>query len=202
MRSNTQTGFTLIELMVTVAVAVVLAFLAVPTFSDLIIKSRLRGATDDIVSLLNSSRANSVKLQRQINVSLQGTTAWCAGAIAESGPASVGAAATVSTTACDCINSPSACTVNSDSMLVSSSSYSGVALSSLQGSFDYASGGVTFDQKFGGLSPSTLLVGTFTTPKVTVTSGKYSTQISVSPLGQTNVCVPSGSPFVSGYPSC
>jgi type IV fimbrial biogenesis protein FimT len=199
-----QSGFTVIELMVTLIVAAILAVIAAPSFRDLIIKSRLRGATDDIVALLNNARGSAVKLERQINVSLQGTTSWCAGAITEAGPASVGAAATLSSTACDCAGASAAtsCVVDNQSTLLSSSNYSGVQLSSLTGSIDFASGGVTFDPKAGALT--SMLNGTFSSPgpSVTITSGLYQSKITVSPLGQTVVCTPAGSPFVSGYPSC
>ena len=197
-----QSGFTLIELMATVAIVAILAVLAAPTFSDLIIKSRLRGATDDIVALLNNARGNAVKLEREINVSLDNSNAptWCAGAIAEPGPSSVGAAATLSNTTCDC-TSATACIVDNQDARVSSSSYSGVSVSvGSSNPMNKTQGGVTFDPKAGALT--SLLAGSYSSPLVTLTAGKFSSQITVSPLGQTVVCVPSGSPFISGYPSC
>jgi prepilin-type N-terminal cleavage/methylation domain-containing protein len=99
MRRNPQSGFTLIELMVTLAVLTVLAVLAVPSFSDLLDKSRLRGATDDIVGLLNLARASAVKLQRNVSVTIN-TGGWCAGAAsaADQLPALLLRRATV----CDC----------------------------------------------------------------------------------------------------
>jgi|GEM_PF-3200750 len=214
MQSGRQSGFTMIELMVTLTILVILAVLAVPTFADLIEKSRLRGATDDIVNLLNAARIRSTKAERQINVSIQGTSSWCAGAVAELGPATVGAAMTIADTPCDCTTS-SNCTVpsasdttstTSDVMVVSSSSYSGVKLSSVSTDIAYVSttsGGVTFNPKLGAVTDTSGNMLT-TQPKIVVLSksGKYSTQITVSPLGQTNVCVPSTSPFVAGYPSC
>lgn len=202
MRRKPQSGFTMIELMITLTVLAVLAVLAVPTFSDLIIKSRLRGATDDIVNLLNTSRANAVKVGREINVSVN-STAWCAGAVGEPGPSAVGAAMTLSNVPCDCTASTVSCFIvnnnNNENALVSSSNYSGVTLS-VTGGIAYVnatSGGVTFEPKFGALTPLPT-----TNAQVTLVNGKFSTQITVSPLGQTNVCVPSTSPFVSGYPSC
>lgn len=203
MQAARQTGFTLIELMVTLVVLVTLAVLAAPAFVDLIEKSRLRGATDDIVNLLNTSRMNSVKLQRQINVSVKSGASWCAGALSEPGPSSTGAAMTLANSPCDCLNSASSCVVDNQNALVSSSTYSGVKLSTVTGSIDYSSNGVTFNPKLGAATDSSGNMLT-TAPTILVLSktGKYSTKITVSPLGQTNVCVPSTSPFVAGYPSC
>ena len=202
MQRKSQSGFTLVELMITVGLLAILAVIATPTFNDLVTKSRLRGATDDIVALLNNARGNAVKLERQINVSVQGTATWCAGGITESGPASVGAAATLSNTPCDCLNSSTSCLIDSQSALVMGANYNGVTVSSSSGDLAYGtgSGGVTFDPKAGTLTST--LAGTYAASAVTLAIGKYSTQISVSPLGQTVVCTPVSSPFVSGYPSC
>ena len=209
MQHKLQTGFTAIELMVTLAVAVTLAVLAVPTFRDLIDKSRLRGATDDIVNLLNTSRANAIKLQRDVNVSIN-TAGWCAGAASAPDQTNVGDP-TPAAAACDCTATTVTCTVGNENAttnqanqtsVVSSSNYSGVTLSNVANAVLYGNGGVTFNSKFGGIdlasAPSTA------TAVVTVNSstGKYSTQIYLYPLGQVYACVPSSSPFVAGYPSC
>jgi prepilin-type N-terminal cleavage/methylation domain-containing protein len=206
MQSKFQSGFTVIELMITLAVAAILAMIAAPSFTGMIEKSRLRGATDDLVNLLNTSRANAVKTERQVNVSVSGTTSWCAGAVAESGPATPGLAATPAYNApCNCNASTVSCLVAGQNALVSSSDYSGVTLSSVTGIayVSTSSGGVTFDPKFGAVTDSSgsLLA---TSPQIVVLSksGKYSTRITVSPLGQTSVCIPSTSQFVAWYPSC
>jgi len=207
MRRWRQSGFTLVELMVTLAVLVILAMLAIPSYSDFFVKSRLRGATDDVVSLLNASRINSVKLQRQINVSEKGTgtgTAWCVGAVAEAGPTNAGDALALGNATCNCSASTVSCLVDSQTALVSSSNYSGVSMTAASSDIAYASatsGGVTFNPKVGAVTDSSgnLLA---TTPSLTLVSGRYSTQITVSPLGQVIVCVPSTSTFVPGYPSC
>jgi len=147
MQRRQQSGFTLVELMITLAVAVILATLAIPSFVSFVEKSRLRGATDDLVALLNSSRAAAVKLQRDVNVSLGGSASgsWCAGASSAGNPASAGknipdAAACVCTTA-------NACQVDGASSTVSSAGYSGVTLSSVQLSSTTGDGSVTFNSK-------------------------------------------------------
>jgi len=205
MQRRRQSGFTLIELMVTLAVLVILAMLAIPSYSDFFVKSRLRGATDDVVSLLNASRISSVKLQRQINVSEKGTgtgTAWWVGAIAEPGPGNPGDPLALGNNTC--LATPANCLVDNQTALVSSSNYAGVSMTSASSDIAYASatsGGVIFNPKIGAMTDSSGNLLT-TTPSLTLVSGRYSTQITVSPLGQVIVCVPTTSTFVPGYPSC
>ncbi len=207
MPQRQQSGFTVIELMATVVVLAVLAMIAVPSFNELIEKSRLRGATDDVVALLNVARAKAMKLQRDVNVSISGTTTWCAGASSAGDPPSVGKPVPAAT-ACDC-TSAGACLVGGLPALVTSGDYSGVTISNVSSTgsgtstgikYTNSASGITFNSKFGSLDLGALP----TNPLVTVKSKslKFSTQISVSPLGQTSVCVPSSSPFVAGYPSC
>jgi prepilin-type N-terminal cleavage/methylation domain-containing protein len=203
MRQRQQSGFTLIELMITVAVAVVLITLAVPAFRDLIDKSRLRGATDDLVKLLNNARGNAVKLGHNVNVAINGTTTWCAGAISATTPGTPGDPV-AGVTACDC-NTPSTCVVGDTPVTVANTSFGSaptyVTLTSVDtaiASSGAGNGGITFTSKFGALDFSALPGS----PLVELRSplGKYSTRITISPLGQTNAC--SVGKFMAGYPSC
>jgi len=56
-----QSGFTLIELMVTITVAAILITLAVPNFILLIQNNRITSATNDFITVLNQARAEAVK---------------------------------------------------------------------------------------------------------------------------------------------
>ena len=61
-------GFTLLELMVTVAVAAILATVAVPGFRDLIQNNRVTTQTNELVTALNFARTEAVKRGRPVDV--------------------------------------------------------------------------------------------------------------------------------------
>jgi type IV fimbrial biogenesis protein FimT len=79
-------GFTLVELMVTLAVAAVLAMVAVPGMTQLFRSARLSTQTDQLVSALNLARLEAVKRRRDIQVcgvaNIQAESYDCAGAAA------------------------------------------------------------------------------------------------------------------------
>jgi len=68
-------GFTLIELMVTLAVAAILLTVGVPSMRDLIRNNRLAGATNTFVSSLNVVRSEAVKQGRNATLCVSSDTA-------------------------------------------------------------------------------------------------------------------------------
>ncbi|MBI5936495.1 MAG: GspH/FimT family pseudopilin [Betaproteobacteria bacterium] len=61
-------GFTLVELLVTIAVAAVLLGLAIPNFQSFFINNRLVAGANDFVAALNTARSEAIR--RGISVSL------------------------------------------------------------------------------------------------------------------------------------
>ncbi len=64
----TSKGFTLVELMVTVAVGVILLTLAVPGFQDMIRNNRMATQTNEFVTALNLARSEAVKRGVRVTV--------------------------------------------------------------------------------------------------------------------------------------
>jgi type IV fimbrial biogenesis protein FimT len=54
-------GFTIVELMITVAVAAILLIIAVPSFRNIINSNRLTTATNTLVNALNTARMEAIK---------------------------------------------------------------------------------------------------------------------------------------------
>lgn len=98
-------GFTLIELMVTIAVVLTFAILAVPSFQSLRQRSALRGAGDQVLSFWNQARLEAAKRNLNVKVGVAQSNSgasFCLGAATT--------ASTTATTVCDCFTA-NACNV-------------------------------------------------------------------------------------------
>jgi type IV fimbrial biogenesis protein FimT len=71
-KSRTSRGFTLVELMITVAVMVILAAIASPSMIELVNNRRAAGQTEELVAALQLARAEAIRRNARVTV--------CAGA--------------------------------------------------------------------------------------------------------------------------
>lgn len=78
-KAKNQCGFTLIELMVTVAIAVILMAIAVPGFRTLTQSSQQRNAVADVNAMLSRARTEVVARHRGITVCTSIDQATCSG---------------------------------------------------------------------------------------------------------------------------
>lgn len=72
-----QRGFTLIELMVVIAIAAIMASLAAPSFSDFINRTRLTSTMSQLSSDLNRARSEAIKRNSWVLVCARGTDTAC-----------------------------------------------------------------------------------------------------------------------------
>ena len=73
-----QRGFTLLELMVTLAVAAVLAALAAPSFQSAIATSRLKAQANDIVGAIAMARSEAIRRGTRVTICKSGNQTSCA----------------------------------------------------------------------------------------------------------------------------
>lgn len=99
-----QIGFTLIELMVALAVVAILLVMAIPSFMDFRQRAALRGGADQVVSFWADARFEALRRNRFIKVTMQSDVNGriCLGAANATGPGDA--------TACDCFTA-AACDV-------------------------------------------------------------------------------------------
>lgn len=77
-----QPGFTLIELIVTLAIAAVVLTVAVPNFISFVQNNRLTGQANDLVTALNYARSEAIKRGVRVTVCSRADDANCAAATA------------------------------------------------------------------------------------------------------------------------
>lgn len=71
-------GFTLVELMVTVAVLGIIAVVAVPAMTDMINNSRVRGASEEVTGALQLARSEALKRNQRIIACASASGTSCA----------------------------------------------------------------------------------------------------------------------------
>lgn len=197
-------GFTLIELMVTLVVLTILVTMAVPSFADYLQKARVRGAADQVTSLLARARAAAVKTSMPIAVTARTKSGggWCLGA-RQPGEPGAWAQRPVTATGCQCDTDSSVCTVDGERLVVDDTDIGAsrvptLAITGFDFSYTPRLGGV-YDNTAGG---RTVLANAASNLVITSQNGRYAVRVVVTPLGQSYVCVPSGKPPFFSYRSC
>jgi prepilin-type N-terminal cleavage/methylation domain-containing protein len=106
-------GFTLVELMVSIAVLAVVITLAAPSFKEAIERRHLEGAASSIHLGLQRAKSEAVKQNADVYFDATTGVSWCYGIVDNA-------------TSCDCANSD--CTINSQVVTVTGTEFDNVTL--------------------------------------------------------------------------
>ncbi len=83
--NKNHTGFTLVELMVVLAIAAILATVAVPSFRSMIQNNRLATQANELAGTMNFARSEAIKRGRRVTVCVSTDQATCTGGMAWAG---------------------------------------------------------------------------------------------------------------------
>ncbi|MCP1375500.1 pilus assembly FimT family protein [Dyella lutea] len=105
-------GFTMVELMITVAVAAILLAIAVPSFHTITLSSRLSTASNDVIAAFNTARLEAIKLNAR--------TQLCSDSASSNSSSTLGSACGTQAGAVYALNGSSAVLVRAASLNVTS----------------------------------------------------------------------------------
>lgn len=122
-------GFTLVEVMVTIAVLAIIAAVALPSLIEMRDRNRVRAAAESIYSHFQFARSESIKQGITLYVAVTSGTSWCLGI-------------TNNSAGCDC-NTANACafgpTGSTQTRTLLASEFSGIGLATDQTVIGYES---------------------------------------------------------------
>lgn len=181
-----RSGFTLIELMVSLAVLAIVVAMAVPSFSDFAQRSALRGVADNVVGVIANAKEDAIKRDRLVRIDFKAVgTGFCVGAQP---------VANVTAAGCDC-SSATACAIASFPADPT----------------DLRSVMLDGTPAFGTITPAALIID----PKTAMladfnnagsiqfeTPRGFGVRLSVNAMGRPSMCTPASMKALAGVSSC
>ena len=171
-------GFTLTELMITITIVGIVASMAVPSFSKMLERNRLKEAAHSLKNDILFARTEAIKRSQNVTVSriIGNNGAWCYGLTTND--------------SCDCSASPSTCEIKS----ISGNDFNKTNIKSVY------MANIGFDFRRGvSVNPAT---GANITANTCFSSTNYTVKVKTSRLGRTRICTNNNSTALIGIDYC
>lgn len=176
-RTSGQTGLTLIEMMIVVAIIGIFAMIAIPSMRESLERQRIRGAAELIRDQLMVARNEAVKRSTNITVSFVGGSNWAFG-MSTSACAPTGAGCTLP------YPDPGGGAPTTVSTVFSSQAFQGVSLAASP-----TPANVVFDYVRGTATPTTLALD--------LSVGSYAVRVGINAMGRPTICSPVGTLYAA-----
>ena len=178
-KKNWQSGFTLVEVFITIAVLAILITIAAPSFNQTIERRKLEGAAEELYAYLQFARSESIKRATDVMVSFENTsgTDWCYGLKVDDD--------------CDCEETDPTdsdyCAIDGIKKIVNQDDHPGI---NIDGS---GAGFIIFDHRRGTADNA---IATFV--------NSYEISVDLTALGRVKICGNNDTSFTDlpGYPPC
>jgi len=174
-----QRGFTLVEMMIVIAVLGIILTIAIPSFTEMMDSSRTRRAADAISSFLVNAKSEAIKRNMPVRVVFQSESSgatWCAGM--------------TTANTCDCLATSNTCRLELEGVarILDGASYKNIVLN---------------NPDDGDMFSFTPLRGAVNSGNAQVQSDNgLQVRVVVTGTGRIRLCSPSGSGNMGGYAVC
>ena len=195
-----QSGFTLVELMITMLILALILNYAVPAMGAFVERNRLKAAAEEVFSQIHYARTESIKQSTALSMvfSANGTDTWSFGLGPTNSAPYIAPCDTSETDA----SQADACVINvggTNVFKVTINNSGDANFNNIKMALTNSSGTtinpyrIDFDQ----------VRGTATSGRIILTSESgWIIRNEISPLGHVRVCSPAGNNEISGYPAC
>ncbi len=194
MQTKRNSGFTLTELMIVIAIIGIVAAMAVPSYQGMIERNRLKEAIEGLKSDLMWMRTESIKQSCNLQASFTNGATWSYQIYIP--PATTGTTFATQHAAHGC---PTAATSNCNLKPVTSAQYTGITMGTV--SFFGTPTTITeFDFRRGDAKRA--VDNSPSNGRIEMSSANLTAKVVVSSMGRVRVCNISGSDGLPGYVNC